>query len=67
MSCSIILSQSRGGAQGGGVASEQSPVLVSKFAPVALSSSGAAPSEAQPETNQATAIRVIIIFMESSP
>ena len=49
------------------MASEQSPVLVSKFAPVALSSSGAAASEAQPETNQATAIRVIIIFMESSP
>jgi hypothetical protein len=49
------------------VASEHRPVLASRFAPAALSSSGAAVSEAQPETNQATAIRVIVSLMGSSP
>jgi hypothetical protein len=49
------------------VASEHRPVLASRFAPAALSSSGAAVSEAQPETNHATAIRVIVSLMDSSP
>jgi hypothetical protein len=49
------------------VASEHRPVLASKFAPVALSSSGAALSEAQPETNQTTATTVMMNFMDCSP
>jgi hypothetical protein len=63
----LNLIQSRGGAQGGGVASEHSPVLVSTFAPAALSSSGAAASEAQPDANQATAIKVTVSLMGCSP
>ena len=38
-------------------------VLVSRFAPVTLSSSGAVVSEAQPDTNQTTASTLTMIFM----
>jgi hypothetical protein len=46
------------------VASEQRPVLVSRFAPDTLSSSGAVVSEAQPEASQATARTLIMVFMD---
>jgi hypothetical protein len=46
------------------VASLQRPVLVSKLAPVTLSSSGTPVSEAQPDINQATAARVMMNFMD---
>jgi hypothetical protein len=49
--------------QGGGVASVHKFVLVSRFAPVTLSSSGAVVSEAQPDTNQTTASTLTMIFM----
>jgi hypothetical protein len=49
------------------VASEHRPVLASRFAPVVLSSSGAAVNEAQPETNQAAVITVMMNFMNCSP
>jgi hypothetical protein len=45
------------------VASVHKFVLVSRFAPVTLSSSGAVASEAQPDTNQTTASPLIMIFM----
>jgi hypothetical protein len=48
------------------VASEQRPVLASKFAPLMLSSSGAVVNEAQPDANQATASILIMIFMNCS-
>jgi hypothetical protein len=48
------------------VASLHRPVLISRFAPVTLSSSGAVVSEAQPHTNQATASTLIMIFMDCS-
>jgi hypothetical protein len=49
------------------VASVHSPVLVSTFAPVALSSSGGVVSEAQPETKQATTTTLMMSFMDCSP
>jgi hypothetical protein len=60
---SLAAGQSRGGLQGGGVASVHKFVLVSRFAPVTLSSSGAEASEAQPDTNQTTASTLIMVFM----
>jgi hypothetical protein len=59
----LTAGQSRGGLQGGGVASVHKFVLVSRFAPVTLSSSGAEASEAQPDTNQTTASTLIMVFM----
>ena len=41
-------------------------VLVSRFAPVTLSSSGAVASEAQPDTNQTTASTLTMIFIDFS-
>jgi hypothetical protein len=55
------------------VASVHSPVLVSRFAPKILSSSGAEASEvgaeaseAQPDTNQATPTKLMMDFMGMS-
>jgi hypothetical protein len=48
------------------MASEHRLVLVSKFAPVTLSSSGGLVSEAQPDSNQTTATTLIIVFMVCS-
>jgi hypothetical protein len=48
------------------VASVHRLVLESRFAPVTLSSSGGVMSEAQPETNQATATTLTMIFMDCS-
>jgi hypothetical protein len=48
------------------VASVHRFVLVSRFAPVMLSSSGAVVSEAQPDTNQTTASTLTMIFIDFS-
>ena len=48
------------------MASEQSPVLASRFAPDTLSSSGALVSEAQPEASHAVASTLIMVFMDCS-
>ena len=48
------------------MASEHRLVLVSKLAPVTLSSSGALVSDAQPDNNQMAATRVVIFFMVCS-
>jgi len=48
------------------VTSVHSPVLMSRFAPVTLSSSGTVVSELQPDINQATATTLMMNFMDFS-
>jgi hypothetical protein len=48
------------------VASVHRAVLMSRFAPVILSSFRAVASEVQPDTSQATATKLIINFMDCS-
>jgi hypothetical protein len=48
------------------VASVHRPVLMSRFAPITLSSSGTVVSEVQPDMNQATATTPMMKFMDCS-
>ena len=46
------------------MASVHTPVLMSSVAPIMLSSSGTVASEVQPDTNQPTATRLMMNFMD---
>lgn len=48
------------------MASVHTPVLASRVAPMMLSSSGAEASEVQPDTNQPTATRLMMNFIDCS-